>query len=208
MKNFIPTSEQVEVKNYPYGFTLRTTLFDSIEFNPKKGYRHITYTINPKTGKANKPKASTYSDFLLRFYVAEGENKGHIKLHHIDFNQSFEGFEQLAKNISDVWEFISTEEKEYMIIKFKTQIRVSAHGSIVYSGTDQAITVAESKILLDYLNSFANIEEKKVKGKLQDVIVSYNVDTNIFLDFPKVDLEKINGSAPENYNPFVTKRIV
>lgn len=44
---FIPTNKGIEVKDYPYGFRLKTTLFDSMEFNRKKGYRHITQTINP-----------------------------------------------------------------------------------------------------------------------------------------------------------------
>ena len=40
--------------------------------------RHVTQTVNPKTGKPNKPKASTYSA-VVRLY--EDEN-GHVKAAH------------------------------------------------------------------------------------------------------------------------------
>ena len=54
--NYIKTAEKIEVLNYPYGFKLKTTLTDYLEFDAKKGYRHCTQTICPKTGRINKPK--------------------------------------------------------------------------------------------------------------------------------------------------------
>lgn len=56
MKDFISNSRKIIVQNYPYGFKLRTTLYDYIEFDAKKGFRHVTQTINPKNGVLNKPK--------------------------------------------------------------------------------------------------------------------------------------------------------
>jgi len=49
------------VKDYPYGFRLRTTLRSWIEHNPRYGERAVTQTINPKNGKWNKIKAGTYN---------------------------------------------------------------------------------------------------------------------------------------------------
>ena len=74
-QNLIPTNQKIEVENYPYGYTLKTTLFDTMEFNPKKGYRHITQTINPKNGRLNAPKKSTYAPLKVRYY----DEIGHIK---------------------------------------------------------------------------------------------------------------------------------
>jgi hypothetical protein len=82
MQNYIPSTEKIEVLNYPYGFKLRTTLFDYIEFDKKKGYRHCTQTICPKTNRLNKPKKSTYYPLLLRYY----NEAGHIKTVGFDFN--------------------------------------------------------------------------------------------------------------------------
>ena len=75
MQNYIRTNEKIEVNNYPYGFKLKTTLFDYIEFDKKKGFRHCTQTINPKTGRLNNPKKSTYYALLVRYYNEDG----HIK---------------------------------------------------------------------------------------------------------------------------------
>jgi len=63
MKNYIfgHTSKEtaLEVKNYPYG-RLRTSMFYYIETTPKKGDRLVQWTINPKNGRVNAEKKSTY----------------------------------------------------------------------------------------------------------------------------------------------------
>jgi len=89
MTSLIKTNEKVEVANYPYGYTLKTTLFDTIEFNAKKGYRHVTQTINPKTGKLNAPKKSTYYAFTVR-YTDWGFTQGGIKSTNVEFIPSAE----------------------------------------------------------------------------------------------------------------------
>lgn len=61
-----------EVKDYPYGYTLRTSIFYWIESKAKHGDRLCTYTINPKTGKANKPKYGTYYPFLYMYLNEQG----------------------------------------------------------------------------------------------------------------------------------------
>ncbi len=64
-----------EVKDYPYGFRLRTSIFYWIE-TTSKGDRFCSYTINPKNGRANAPKKSTYSTFM---YMYLDEANGHVK---------------------------------------------------------------------------------------------------------------------------------
>lgn len=75
MKTILNINEKHEVKNYPYG-RLRTSAFFSIEFDRKKGFRSVFQTINPKTGRLNAEKKSTYSRFAYLF-IEEGT--GHIK---------------------------------------------------------------------------------------------------------------------------------
>ena len=52
------------VKDYPYGFRLRCEIHYYVE-TTKNGQRLVSQTINPKTGRLNKPKASTYSQIVL-----------------------------------------------------------------------------------------------------------------------------------------------
>lgn len=52
------------VDDYPYGFRLRCKMRYWLEFHPRRGFRLISQTTNPKRGNIwNKPKASTYSRF-------------------------------------------------------------------------------------------------------------------------------------------------
>ena len=50
------------IDDYPYGFNQRTQKKVWIETKPKKGDRMISQTLNPKTQRWNKPKASTFSN--------------------------------------------------------------------------------------------------------------------------------------------------
>jgi len=64
------------VEDYPYGFTTRTQIRYWLEEKPKKGWRFVSQTLNPKTGRWNKPKASTYADWGAAMYLDE---KGHVQ---------------------------------------------------------------------------------------------------------------------------------
>jgi hypothetical protein len=63
------------VDDYPYGFTTRTQIRYWLEEKPKKGWRFVSQTLNPKTNRWNKPKASTYSDWGGAMYLDE---KSHV----------------------------------------------------------------------------------------------------------------------------------
>lgn len=61
-------------QDYPYGFRLRTQMFSWIE-HTKSGARLVQQTINPKNGKLNAPKKSTYGRFKM---IALNED-GHVR---------------------------------------------------------------------------------------------------------------------------------
>ena len=61
-----------KVENYPYGFKLRTTLYCWIETHPKKGDRYCTCTINPKNGRINATKCSTYMNIKVLYLDEQG----------------------------------------------------------------------------------------------------------------------------------------
>lgn len=53
------------VEDYPYGFRLRCKIRYWLEYHPKRGFRFLSQTTNPKRpgDSWNKPKASTYCRF-------------------------------------------------------------------------------------------------------------------------------------------------
>jgi len=63
------------VDDYPYGFRERTQIRYWLEEKPKKGWRFVSQTMNPKTRRWNKPKATTYVDWGAAMYLDE---KGHV----------------------------------------------------------------------------------------------------------------------------------
>lgn len=81
--------------DYPYG-RLRCEITFQLEFKPNKGYRYVTQTKNPKTGRINKPKASTYSHFMAMYKNEEG----HVKPQ--SFN--FFGYDDIEKVIDFITE--------------------------------------------------------------------------------------------------------
>lgn len=63
------------VDDYPYGYNARTQIRYWIESAAKKGDRMCSQTLNPKTGRWNKPKKSTYSPVGVLFL----DEIGHVK---------------------------------------------------------------------------------------------------------------------------------
>jgi hypothetical protein len=49
------------VDDYPYGFNKRCKIRYWLESTPKKGFRFVSQTENPKTMRWNAPKKSTYA---------------------------------------------------------------------------------------------------------------------------------------------------
>lgn len=60
------------VQDYPYGYTLRTQIRYWLETNPKHGTRFVSQTKNPKTGKWNAPKRSTYDPVKVLVLLENG----------------------------------------------------------------------------------------------------------------------------------------
>ncbi len=64
------------VADYPYGFQERTQIRYWLEHKPKKGWRWVSQTKNPKSGSWNKPKQSTYADLGAAMYL---DPQGHVQ---------------------------------------------------------------------------------------------------------------------------------
>jgi hypothetical protein len=58
------------VDSYPYG-RLRCRIWFWLESDPKKGFRFVSQTENPKNGRMNAPKKSTYSKMAGCMFLDE-----------------------------------------------------------------------------------------------------------------------------------------
>lgn len=64
------------VADYPYGRTVRTQIRYWLERKPKLGWRLVSQTMNPKTGRWNAPKPSTYSAWGGAMFL---DHVGHVQ---------------------------------------------------------------------------------------------------------------------------------
>lgn len=179
---FVSTDQKIISENYPYGFREKTTKTDYLEFDFKKGFRHCSQTINPKTGRPNNPKKSTYYDFML---LATDEN-GHCKSFVLSFNGS--------KEIQTAIDFLKVPENfglfterqiEYCYMMLLTFSKVNAKAQVLYCGT-------EWEQLKPYYEKPIQkmIEAINTKGK-----------ENLFAEIV-FDWEAIEGLKVSNYQPF------
>lgn len=180
---YIKTLDRIKVEDYPYSFTLRTTLFDSVEFNPRKGYRHVQQTINPKTGKYNKEKKGTYSPLLVRYRNEEG----HIKCTSYDFNGSKE-INRGCRFIAENFDLFTTEEIKYLYARIHFAAFVDMKALVIYGGSEP------DQLKIIYEGLFKAVREGKATGK------------NHFLGMI-LDLEAIEATKPKNFDPFKMKEV-
>lgn len=174
----IKTNEKIAVENYPYGYTLKTTLFNEVEFNPKKGYRTVHTTINPKNGKLNKPKKSTYSELIVRFYNEDG----HIKNIHLSFNGK-ESINKSMKFINENFELFTKEEIQYFYGSVLYMIKVDIQSMIVYCNSK----------LEDLKPLYDSVIKNMAKGFKDSSL-------NLFNEL--LNTEEIEKTKEENYQPF------
>lgn len=120
------------VDDYPYSFKLRCKIRYWLEMKPKKGFRFMSQTENPKTGRWNKPKASTYASLAGCMYL---DSQKHVQ---------WAGLSEYSKD-SDVLEFIKDFPKaDFSILrniaklKLKYLARAAAGGiKITINGEDK-----------------------------------------------------------------------
>jgi hypothetical protein len=62
------------VDDYPYGRTLRCKIRYWLERKETKGFRFVSQTENPKTGRWNAPKPSTYMMFAGAMFLDEKDH--------------------------------------------------------------------------------------------------------------------------------------
>ena len=178
--NYIPSTEKVAVENYPYGFRLRTTLYDWLEFNPKHGFRHCTQTVNPKNGRLNAPKKSTYYTVMLRYYNEEG----HIK----SWASMLSGDEELnngSKMLAEFFLMFTEAEIKHIYERMFLGSYVSMKATCAYGGSK--------------FEDVKPLYQAFIDAAKEGMTTGANVFAKMQLDCAAIDATK-----PADYQPFRT----
>lgn len=178
---YIKTTEKVSVDNYPYGYTLKTTAFYSVEHVKGKGFRTVFQTINPKTGKLNAPKKSTYSPV----YVLKEDDDGKIKSHSLDFYGD-EGMVKDIKFLADHYDLFTKDEIKSIALHIIMVSKASIYGKVVYTNSDQTKLLALFDSLITTMVKIANTGD--------------NLFGEVVYDIPAIKSLEVAG-----YNPFTVR---
>jgi len=182
--NLARTTDKITSENYPYGFALRTTKTDYLEFSKKFGFRHCSQTVNPKTGRLNNPKKSTYYSIM----VLGTDDNGHCKSFVLDYYGN-EGKDKTIAFFSDVknWDLFTAEQMQFIYTDFAVHLRADIQARCIYSG--------------------ANFEDLKPLYENQISLVVQGIkDPQInFFNQISFDWIAIEKCSIEGYNPFTIR---
>lgn len=177
----VPTTEKIISENYPYGFKLRTTKTDFIEFSARHGFRHCSTTINPKTGRTNNPKKSTYYSVMV---LGTDENN-HCKSFVAGMNGQKE-IEHLTEFMSKPENFalFTTEQVKFIYSQFFLYVKADTQARVIYTGAK--------------LTDLKPLIEKQITLIAEGM---KNPEKNLFsqISFDWVEMDKLKV---EGYNPF------
>ena len=165
MKNlqFHPTTEKITTSDYPYGFRLRCTKFDWIEFKPGFGFRHVYQTTNPKANdRLNKPSAGQYYPCML---LGTNPENGYLESSVLTF-YGFEGTIRDCKNVLTVWDHFIPEQHQYIA----KHVGTTLYGTYRYTNEAEERTLA-AKLLKTYLK----VTDEKTLSPLEFITEVANV---------------------------------
>lgn len=177
------TLEPQTVQNYPYG-RLRTQATFSIEFKKNRGFRSVFQTINPKTGRINKPKKGTYRQIMFMI-----NNDGFVKFHGAEFYE-LEKFNKVTEFLYKNFDIFTQEQAEYLYTNAFAYLKQEIVSLKAYCGVDIA-------------SSFPLVKEA-TEYAIQGV---KNSNINLF-DRIKVDHEALISLKKPNYKPFLQKEVI
>lgn len=174
------TAAKLETDSYPYG-RLKCTAFFSVEYNGNKGARTTFQTINPKTGRLNNPKHSTYYRVILPMQDANG----FISFcGYLDFNGTG-SINTGLQFMADFYELFTHEQIKSIAIDIIAMSKLNAKAMVIYAGS----TVEALKPL--------------ITESLQTLVKIANEGSNLFAACI-LDEAAIEATKQANYNPFVT----
>ena len=181
--NVYSSSTKLTAEEYPYG-RLKTTAFFSVESN-KNGFRTVFQTIDPKSGRINNPKKSTYSVAILPMMHASNGHCGFCG--YLDFN----GDDAINKGLqfmSDFYDLFTQEEVKSIAVYAIAMMKVSIKSQVIYCGSN-----------FDELNPLFT-------EQIKNLVKIANTGENLFLS-SLLDVEKINSLKVPDFNPFTVKAV-
>ena len=124
MKNYLDTSKgQIySTNNYPYG-RLKCNAHFGVEYKKNKGFRTTFQTENPKTGRLNAIKNSTYADLIALY---KDDDTGHYEYSHFSTN----GYEAINRTFAFIKENFNTlnltyEQQEHIVMTAMRSVVIS-----------------------------------------------------------------------------------
>lgn len=184
---YFKTTEKVEVKNYPYG-RLRTSAFFGLEHRPGKGFRTTFQTINPKTGKLNKVKYSTYGP--LR--IMQQDHTGRIDYIYAQWYDDKDKRNFLSL-LDQHFRLFTAEQIEDLALYIIAMTKVDFRSILTYCVKPENHTAAIEILKEAYkepLKILVDIAKNKV-NRFGEVL-------------NKLDFEKIRSVETPDYSPFKT----
>jgi hypothetical protein len=175
----LPFDSVIHVDSYPYG-SLRCDAYFSLEYSPKKGVRSVFQTINPKTGRINAPKKSTYSEFVFMYL----DSKNHVQNYHIRIESS--EINLYSNMFAEMYRanVIPDNVMEHLCLSVLMHTKVHAKVMCAYKGCKWE----EIKPYFDaYVPALVDIIKRKQYVEISTIAL---------------DLEGINSKAPDNFQPF------
>jgi len=174
---YLKTTETAKIENYPYGY-LKTIAYFSLEYKTGKGFRTVFQTINPKTGKLNKPKKGTYYPIIA---MSINEN-GHVKYNYYSFYNN-ESKLKCIRFLSEYSNLYTNEQIKDIAAYCLTSLKLDMKAQNEYCNSPI------DKLILLYNNA------------VEILVKIYSTGENLFSQI-NLDFDAIEALKDKNYNPF------
>lgn len=130
-RKYFPTSSKIVSQNYPYGYTLKTDKTDFLEFSAKHGFRHCSFTVNPKNGRINATKKGKYKPGMVLYQ----DEKGHVKVHVLQFLSDKEKQKDI-QFLADNFDLFTPEQINHFYAELFVRSKVDTVSLVHWAGAD------------------------------------------------------------------------
>lgn len=185
---YFKTEETATAEKYPYG-RLTTSATFGTEYRKGKGFRTTFQTINPKTGRINNVKRSTYSELIIMKQDKETNFISYDYASLYDYKGTKKFLEMLTKHFSLLTKDQVKDLSAQILARTKQDIIMTLTYSIKPENRDKA---------LEKMKSLYN-EAITLLTKI------YRTQENLFAEvLNAIDFEQLKTIKDEGYNPFRT----
>lgn len=130
-RKYFKTTDRIVSQNYPYGYKLRTDKTDFLEFSAKHGFRHCSFTVNPKNGRINATKKGKYRPGMVLY---QDEN-GHVKVHVLGFLSDKEKQKDI-QFLADNFDLFTPEQINHFYSELFVRSKIDTTSLVHWAGAD------------------------------------------------------------------------